>query len=77
MLIREARLAKENLQVADEDLEKLADEVAPKSGIDKERLIKYYKESDTVSEKILSDKLMKLIKDSAIITTKVVADAQA
>ncbi len=77
MLVREALLAKENLQVADEDLEKLADEVAPKSGIDKERLIKYYKESDTVSEKILSDKLMKLIKESAVITTNVVADAQA
>jgi trigger factor len=77
MLVREALLAKEQCTVADEDLEKLAEEVAPKSGIDKDRLIKYYKESDTVSEKILSDKLMKLIKDSAVITTKVVADAQA
>jgi len=77
MLIREALLAKENIQVTDEDLEKLADEIAPKSGIDKDRLMKYYKESDTVSEKILSDKLMKLIKESAAITTKVVADVQA
>ena len=77
MLVREALLAKENLQVADEDLEKLAEEIAPKSGIDKERLMKYYKESDTVSEKILSDKLMKRLKESAVITTKVVEDVQA
>jgi len=77
MLIREALLAKENIQVTDEDLEKLADELAPESGIDKDRLMKYYKDSDTVSEKILSDKLMKLIKESAVITTNVVADVQA
>ncbi|HLP17462.1 MAG TPA: trigger factor [Bacteroidota bacterium] len=77
MLIREQLLAKENIQVTDEDIEKLAEEIAPKSGIDKERLVKYYKESDTVSEKILSDKLMKLIKDSAVITTKTVAAVEA
>jgi trigger factor len=77
MLVREALLAKEHIAVTDEDYTVLADEIAPKSGIDKERLIKYYKESDTVSEKILSDKLMKLIKESAVITTKTVAEPQA
>ncbi|MGE5315708.1 MAG: trigger factor [Acidobacteriota bacterium] len=77
MLIREALLAKEKLEVTDEDVEKLAEEMAPKSGIDKDRLMKYYKESDTVSEKILSDKLMKLIKESAVITTKPAPAAQA
>ena len=74
MLIREQILAKENIQLADQDLESLADDESKRLGIDKERLIKFYKSSDTATERILNDKLVALLKQRSVIKDVVTDD---
>lgn len=60
-LLREEIIKAENLTVDDHALEALAEREAPKIGIDKERLIAYYKSSEQVKDRLLSDKLMDLL----------------
>jgi FKBP-type peptidyl-prolyl cis-trans isomerase (trigger factor) len=60
-LLREEIIKAENLTVDDHALEALAEREAPKIGIDKERLITYYKSSEQVRDRLLSDKLMDLL----------------
>lgn len=73
-LIRERIIEAERLTVEDTELEQLADVEASKVGIEKDRLIKFYKTSSSVKEKILTDKLMALLKSQAKITEKVTED---
>ena len=61
-LIRERILEAEALTVEDADLERMAETDAPKMGIEKERLITFYKSSDAVKDRILSEKLITLLK---------------
>ncbi len=68
LLVKEQLLKKENLQMTDGDIEKLAETESAKIGIDKERLMNFYKTSETVSERVLFDKLLALIKESATMT---------
>jgi trigger factor len=60
-LLREEIIKAENLTVDDQALKGLAEREAPKIGIDKERLIAYYKSSEQVKDRLLSDKLMDLL----------------
>jgi trigger factor len=63
-LIREEIIKAEHLEVSDAELEALAALEAEKIKIDKERLLQYYKSSDQVKDRMLSDKLMRLLVDS-------------
>jgi trigger factor len=73
-LLRERIVEQEKLTVSDGDIEQLAETEAASIGIGKEELMKYYKSSNAATERLLSNKLMKLLKDSAIVTEKVVEE---
>jgi len=60
-LLREEIIKAENLTVDDHALEALAEREASKIGIDKERLITYYKSSEQVKDRLVGDKLMDLL----------------
>jgi trigger factor len=67
-LLREEILKAEQLTVDDSALVALAEKEASKIGIDKERLIAYYKTSDQVKDRLLGDKLMDFLINSSRIT---------
>jgi trigger factor len=71
-LIRERLIEAEQLTVSDADIEQHAAIEATKIGIEQERLVSFYKSSDAAKDKILSDKLLRFLKDQAIITEKIV-----
>lgn len=64
-LLREELIKAENITASDEDLEKLAEEESAKIKIPKERLINYYKTSDQIKDRLIGDKLLKILIDSA------------
>ena len=64
-LLREELLKAENITVSDEDLAKLAEEEAERIKIPKDRLISYYKSSEQIKERLIGDKLLKVLVDSA------------
>ncbi|MEX1276548.1 MAG: trigger factor [Bacteroidota bacterium] len=66
-LLREEIVGAENLEVDEATLVALAEREAPKIGIDKERLITYYKSSDQVKDRLVSEKLMDLLISSSTI----------
>jgi trigger factor len=66
-LIREQLLQKENIVMTDADIETMAEEESKRLGIDKERLVQFYKSSDTASDRILTDKLIATLKRYATI----------
>jgi trigger factor len=67
-LLREELIKAENISASDEDLEKLAEEESAKIKIPKERLISYYKTSEQIKDRLIGDKLLKFLIDSAKIT---------
>ena len=64
-LLREELVTAEKIEVEDGDVTAIAEREAGKLGIDKERLINYYKTSDQVRDRIVGDKLMQLLISSA------------
>lgn len=60
-LIREQIIKTENLKVEDSDIEERVDADAKRTGIDRERLMEYYKKAQTVIDGILSVKLNKFL----------------
>jgi trigger factor len=64
-LLREELIKAENITVSDADLEKLAEEESAKIKIPKDRLVSYYKSSEQVKDRLIGDKLLKLLVDSA------------
>ena len=64
-LLREELIKAEAIDATDEDLEKLADREAERMKIPKDRLVNYYKSSDSIKDRIVSDKLLKILTDSA------------
>ncbi|MBI3586129.1 MAG: trigger factor [Ignavibacteriales bacterium] len=66
-LLREEIITAENMTASDDDLTTLAEREAPKIGIDKERLITYYKSSDQAKDRIVGDKLMDFLIGSSTI----------
>ena len=67
-LLREEIVAAEHLTVDDAALVALAELEAPKIGIDKERLITYYKSSDQIKDRLVGDKLIDMLISSNTIT---------
>lgn len=57
-LLRDELMKAEGITVEDADLESLAEREASAVGIDKERLVAFYKSSDQVQDRIMGDKLM-------------------
>lgn len=64
-LLREEIIKSESLTASDEDLTKLAEQEAGKIGIDKDRLVAYYKTSDQVKDRIVGTKLLNFLFESA------------
>ncbi|HTY35632.1 MAG TPA: trigger factor [Bacteroidota bacterium] len=60
-LLREELVSAEKLTIDDEALVALAEREAPKIGIDKDRLITYYKSSDQIKDRLVGDKLIDLL----------------
>ena len=61
-LIKRAIVQKENLSVNDDDLKELAKKDAEKTGLPEDKLINYYKTSNT-GEKLLDNKLFDFLKE--------------
>lgn len=64
-LLREEIIKKENIGADEGDLVKLAEQEAGKIGIDKDRLVSYYKTSDQVKDRIVGTKLLDFLLQSA------------
>lgn len=64
-LLRDEIIKQEKLEVNDGDFEQLATKESALVGIDKEKLIAYYRSSDRVRDRILSDKLYDLLSANA------------
>jgi len=64
-LLREELIKAENITASDGDLEKLAETESAKIKIPKERLISYYKSSEQIKDRLIGDKLLKILVDSA------------
>ncbi|HEY6952857.1 MAG TPA: trigger factor [Bacteroidota bacterium] len=64
-LLREEIIKKENIAAEESDLVNLADQEAGKIGIDKERLVAYYKTSDQIKDRIIGTKLLDFLLQSA------------
>jgi trigger factor len=64
-LIREEIIRAENITAGDQDLLELAERESAKIGIDKERLMTYYKSSDQIKDRLVSDKLITFLLDKA------------
>jgi trigger factor len=69
-LLREQIIATEKFAVGDDDVARRADADAPRVGIDKERLLEFYKTSDSIRDRILSDKLMAFLQENAVVTER-------
>ncbi|MEK9138693.1 MAG: hypothetical protein AAB393_16340, partial [Bacteroidota bacterium] len=74
MLLKERIAEVESLKVTDDELEKLAEIDATRIGVEKERLMDYYKVSSAGTERLLTNKLMALLKLQAKITEKMVEE---
>jgi len=66
-LLREELIKAEAIDATDEDLAKLAERDAERMKIPIDRLVNYYKSSDQIKDRIIGDKLLKILTDSAII----------
>jgi trigger factor len=73
-LLREEIIKKEKFEADESDLVKLAEQEAGKIGIDKDRLVSYYKTSDQVKDRIIGTKLLDFLLESAKV--KEVAEQQ-
>ncbi|MDH3251604.1 MAG: hypothetical protein OEM41_02365, partial [Ignavibacteria bacterium] len=72
MLLKGKIAEEEQITVSDEEIHASAESEAKRVGIPAERMLEYYRQSDVMSDRILSDKLMAFLKDNAIITEKIV-----
>lgn len=70
MLIKEQIAAGEHLDVSDDDLVVLAETDAGQTGIEKDRLLQYYRKTSSVKEKLLTDKVVNVLKSNAKISEK-------
>ncbi len=66
-LLKEAIAEKENLTVTDEDVAKLAETEAGRVGIDKDRLLEYYRKSSGATDRLLSEKVVNFLRSHATV----------
>jgi trigger factor len=76
LLLKERIAEVENIKVTEEELEKLAETESGRIGVDKERLLEYYRVSSGGTERLMTDKLMAFLKSQAKITEKVIEDSK-
>ncbi len=74
-LIRERIIEAEHIEASDAELEQRAEQDAPTMGIDSKRLLEFYKTSDGVRDRIVSDKLLRFLKEHATLTERTTEDA--
>ncbi|RPH37840.1 trigger factor, partial [bacterium] len=72
LLLKERIAEQEKISISKEDIEKLAEADAPRMGVTKEQLLRYYLSSGTVAERLLADKVMAFLKEHAKMTEKIV-----
>ncbi len=70
MLLKEQIAAAENITVTDDDITALAAAEAQRTGIDRERLLQYYRGSSSAAERILTDRVAALLRSTAKVTEK-------
>ncbi len=75
-LLLSGRIAEEEkITVSDAEIEAMAESEAVKIGLEKERLLEYYRKSSSAANRILSDKLMAFLRSNAKVTEKVIEDS--
>jgi len=74
MLLKEQIAEAENITVTPEDIDGLAETESVRTGIEKSRLLEYYKNSGAATERILSDKIMLFLRNNAKVKEKVVEE---
>ncbi len=75
-LLLSTRIAEEEkITVSDAEIEAMAEREAGKIGLEKERLLQYYRKSSSAANRILSDKLMAFLRSNAKVTEKVFEDS--
>ncbi len=62
----------EGIELTDEDFEKLAEKDSAETGIEKEKLIPFYKRSEHIKEKLLNRKILEFLKNKVKVVEKVV-----
>lgn len=67
ILLKEAIAVKEGLTVTDEDLERLSAAEAGRTGMPQEKVLAYYRQSPSLKERLLSDKVSALLRQSAAV----------
>lgn len=65
MLLKETIAEKEAIMVGEDELDQLAATEAARMGVDKQRLLDYYKSSGSAHDRLITDKVMELLKKSA------------
>jgi len=73
-LIRERIIEAEGISADESDVERQAETDAPKMGIEKDRLLSFYKSSDAIKNRIISEKLIDFLKQHALVTERVTED---
>jgi trigger factor len=68
LLIKEQLTAKEKIEIADTEIEKIAEEESKKLNIDKERLVNFYKSSENALERLKYSRLIDILKQNVKIT---------
>jgi len=74
LLIKEQFITKEKIEIADAEIEKIAEEESAKLNIDKERLVNFYKSSDNALERLKYYRLIDILKQNVKITEVVTDD---
>jgi trigger factor len=77
LLLKEKIISAENIAITDGDLDQLAGEESAKIGIEKARLLNYYKTSEAATSRLLTEKLMNFLKDHAVIKERIVESPKA
>ena len=68
LLIKERFIATEKIEIADAEIEKIAEEESAKLNIDKERLVQFYKSSENALERLKYNRLIDILKQNVKIT---------
>ncbi len=74
LLIKEQFITKEKIEIADTEIEKIAEEESVKLNIDKERLVNFYKSSENALERLKYNRLIDILKQNVKITEVVTDD---
>lgn len=64
LLIKEQFIAKEKIEISDAEIEKIAETESTKLGIDKARLVNFYKTSENALERLKYDRLIDILKQN-------------